>query len=624
MAQLFFRIEADRIVIFGQTYPHRDAIKALGARFNGTDKTWYVTHTPAHIAHVRALVEEITGIPAIPVAAAPVATPVIPSTISPNISSSSGVPPWVLSSESLADTLPPWDLSDSVKSESLPLREPRQSLRLRPIELEPPQNSASLLSQMPAEIDKKNEGLTVSQLMASVQTALARGFPQSVWVIGEVQNVSWRNGHCYFQLAESKDGAAEVATVTVKATLWANTARDLNRAHSMKSGLQNHSLSNDQQDDKVRELLQDGMKIRCLTRVTLYKDRGQISLVIEDLDPSFTKGDLALARERLLKELRSKGLERKNKNLRLGAFPLRVGLISAFDSRAYSDFVHQLTEHSSLKFPGILYFASAPMQGDQVPTAVCAAMDLLLHKGCDVIVLTRGGGSAADLRWFDDRSIAYKIAECPVPVIAAIGHHDDVCVAEEICFQREKTPTAAAQFILEWFQGTRLRLNDIVAHIADVLLRRLDQVVKIQSSLSQQLASGVTSSIVARQEILTNSAWNLQNSAIRRLASLNLQAIQSADELARAGQEQLSKRRDQLQEFEKAFLRIDPRPWLKRGWTQLMSKSKAEGEKLILSVDQLSVDEQLSARLLDGSVELVVRQTQKILNPSNPSKQGEV
>ena len=139
------------------------------------------------------------------------------------------------------------------------------------------------------------------------------------------------------------------------------------------------------------------MKIRALVSVSLYKNRGQISLTIKDIDPNFTKGELALKREELIKELKKEGLYDKNRTLNIAEFPFKVGLISAKGSRAESDFCHQLTSEG---FSGEVLFRPTPMQGEGVPKQIVSAISELEKNNCDIIVITRGGGSAADLRWF--------------------------------------------------------------------------------------------------------------------------------------------------------------------------------------------------------------------------------
>ena len=183
---------------------------------------------------------------------------------------------------------------------------------------------------------------------------------------------------------------------------------------------------------------------------------------------------MALEREKLLKELSQKGLDVKNKSLTLPRFALKIGLITAEGSRAMSDFLDQLFTY---KYPGEVILYPAHMQGESTLKDVAKGLRELSSLDLDAIVLTRGGGSAADLRWFDSPEIAYALAESRVPVISAIGHHDDVCVAELISFHREKTPTAAADFFINKISQTSTlidnyatRLNKLlVAHEANAL-----------------------------------------------------------------------------------------------------------------------------------------------------------
>ena len=330
---------------------------------------------------------------------------------------------------------------------------------------------------------------------------------------------------------------------------------------------------------KLKELFADGIKVRCLCRVTLYKDRGQISLSLEDVDPAFTKGELALARERLIKELRAKGLDRKNKELTLSAFPLRIGLISAEGSRAESDFLHQL---ESGGYPGTILYISAKMQGDKVPVEVTNAINQLIKKEVDAIIITRGGGSAADLRWFDASEIAYAIAKSPVPIIAAIGHHDDICVAEEICYLRQKTPTAAAQFVLDWFLGTRDRITELADRIIDSVSRRLDW-------LNDNL-QGLSIALVEQ----SNNGLN------RSLNSLN----SLSNDLNRNGESLMQRHREALFALDKILTAADPTPWLNNGWTQLNDNVNP-----VRKLKDVKIGSKITARLIDGLITMEVTST---------------
>jgi exodeoxyribonuclease VII large subunit len=344
----------------------------------------------------------------------------------------------------------------------------------------------------------------------------------------------------------------------------------------------------------LKEILGDGMQVRLLCQVGLYRDRGMISLNVLDVDPSFTKGALALAREQLLKELSQHGLDKKNKQCSLNPFPFRIGLISADQSRAKSDFLNQL---ESYHYSGVVIFQDARMQGERIVAEVISAFRGMIEAGVDAIVLTRGGGSAADLRWFDHRDIALTIAHCPIPVIAAIGHHDDVCVAEMICYQREKTPTAAADFVLSRILQTRERISMLAEGASKLANNRLNAETKLLQRCKDHLSLAAISSLERKKEGLFRSFSRLKDTSQARLQAEHQKTERLGQMLNLAATKTLSNTEHILMKLEAMIQSKDPKPWLERGWTQLFDDSK----QLIRSTKALTVGARLHARLIDGS-----------------------
>ena len=331
-------------------------------------------------------------------------------------------------------------------------------------------------------------GLSISELVQSIHIELQKSFPRSIWIYGEIQSMSLRKNAAFLQIADFKDEGSRSNTVTLNATIWSSAL------HAIAQKI----------EGPIEDFLQEGIKVRIHAQVTLFKDRGSISLNVLDIDPNFTKGALALARELLLKKLRGAGLDRLNKRLPPPLFALRIGLISANGSRAKSDFIHQLASHH---FPGTIFFVAAQMQGEQTVQSVCRGMDRLAELRCDYIVITRGGGSQADLRWFDDEAIATKIAHCQTPVIAAIGHHEDVCIAEEVAHQREKTPTAAADFLLQRTAELVEHLNEKARNIArgasSHLGKRREQALQLGSRLTLTATDRTAASLENLERVQT-------------------------------------------------------------------------------------------------------------------------
>ena len=317
---------------------------------------------------------------------------------------------------------------------------------------------------------------------------------------------------------------------------------------------------------------------------------------IREIDPAFTHGTLALAREKLLRELRATGKDKLNKNLTLTRVPQRIGLITAAGSRAYGDFCDQL---QALQVPVQVYFRPTPMQGEDVLKEVPRALAAL--QGCDVIVITRGGGSASDLRWFDSAEVAAGIAAATVPIVAAIGHHEDLCVAEEISFMRQKTPTAAADYIASLFAELEELCQALRTELSHALQDSWQAVQARYANASSRLSHAAL-------------AWQRRSDA--RLAEMAAAIISAAREglqrrqnhqrdlvaiLSEQAQHHLAMRSDALQEREKQLLAVDPRAWLAKGWARIYTE-----RGLLKSVTQVAVGEQVKAVMGDGKLKLHV------------------
>lgn len=522
---LHYREQGQSIVVFGNTFPVKDRIKALGGRFNGAEKNWTIPLNDQNLAAMEDLCS--TG------------------------GSNGGLQSFEgqKSSES----------SDLLSFESHPRQEQKRT------------------------VVNQEDSISVSQLMDRVSGTIRNAFSAPLWVVGEIQNLAIRGSGVFFELAERREGGHENSTTTVKTILWQSSRSYIEKMHPKES---------------LKDLLADGMKIRCQVQVSLYRDRGNISLSVEDIDPSFTKGALALAREKLLKELRKKGLDRAQKQLTLPKFPFHVGLITAKGSRAHSDFEDQLLAGG---FPGTLTMISCPMQGEAVTAKVVSALESMGKKSVDLIVITRGGGSAADLRWFDSEAVAYAVAGSHVPIVCAIGHHDDQSVAEEIAFMRQKTPTAAAEYVRSIFSNTREHIDALATTMAGHLDLRLREVMDLQNSLTERLYAGAERSLANRKEALVQATFRLSHGMTERITWGMRTLDKSLADLFRSADSGINSRELRAKELEGALSKRDPTPWLKAGWTQLWTPDGP-----VKSVTDLELDRPVTARLLDGRLKLKV------------------
>ena len=206
-------------------------------------------------------------------------------------------------------------------------------------------------------IDERTGDLSVLDLNQRVKSLFEMAFPYPVWVRGEIARTPRPNprGHVYFQLIDpSPSGGQPLATVDC--ALFAGNRVSVERAF---------------REAGAELQLQEGMAVRLLGKVDLWPPAGRYQFIVQDIDPSWTRGEQAQRLRRMLRKLESEGLLEKNGQLHLPAVPLRIGLITAVDSAAHRDFQRTLEESG---IPFRLAIAPAVMQGRDTARSVVKAL----------------------------------------------------------------------------------------------------------------------------------------------------------------------------------------------------------------------------------------------------------
>lgn len=297
---------------------------------------------------------------------------------------------------------------------------------------------------------------SVTDLVSLLDAVVRKTFRESLWISGEASSVRMSNGHLFFDISESQENSSlsMSRTASISCSLWNKRRLSLLEKHGEFE-------------------ISDGLKLRLLVHCDFRVETSRICLVVEDIDLEFAKGALALSRAKVVAELRKRGLYDLNKQRNLVPFPLRIALITAHQSRAHTDFFDEL-RRSMLAFKVTLFDAN--MQGESTSHDVSKALQVIgEQRRYDCVVITRGGGSRLDLRWFDDFDIAKAIAHTQIPVITAIGHFDDVSVADEISFKAEKTPTGAARYLVEHICESLARFDEVLAALSRRSAARLSR-----------------------------------------------------------------------------------------------------------------------------------------------------
>ncbi len=427
---------------------------------------------------------------------------------------------------------------------------------------------------------------SVSELNNMIRDVLTSGFPRAVWVCGEVQSYDRNKGkpHAFFELVEKDPGSQEVKART-GLVIWANTRP---RIEAVLRKAENAFE------------LKDDIEVKFLCRVDFYPGFGQVRLIVENIDPVHTLGKIAQDRQKLIAELSKSGLLQKNKTLALPLVPLNVGLITAFDSAAYHDFIDELGR-SSYAFK--VYLARALMQGKNAPSSVCAAIAALQSVDqLDLIVITRGGGSIAELACFDSREIVAAIAQSKYPVVTGIGHEINTTIADLAAHTYAKTPTATAQLLVarvrEFVQQLEAQWQALKESASGSLQARREHVKDAVTEIRriwQDLVAG-------RREHHVRLAEQLRALPLGAAARAREDLLRSSRQLKNTIQLRLQSTVTKIGHCEKLIAMASPANILKRGF----SITRSGRGKLVTSALTLKEGQSIRTEFIDGEVESIV------------------
>ena len=409
-----------------------------------------------------------------------------------------------------------------------------------------------------------DEFLTVSELNHFIRDVLNSGFPKSLWVCGEIQGYDRGKDkkHVFFELCE-KDPATHDITARIGLVIFAQ-ARPRIDAILKKA-------------ENAFEL-KDDIEVKFLCKVDFYPGHGQVRLIVEGIDPVHTLGKIAQDRQRLISLLKQKGILDKNKQLPLPEVILNIGLITSYDSAAYHDFISEL-KRSGYSFK--VFMINSLMQGKNTENSVVKALKILSKLGeVDVIVITRGGGSIAELSCFDSEKIAVEIAQSGIPVLSGIGHEINTTVTDLAAHTFAKTPTAIAKFLVE-------RLKEVLEKIDE----RQNRIVEALGHMFKN-----------RRTLLKNNAVLLQTQ-ILGLIKNHHQRLVSITDLKKIIHLHLQNSRTKISQYQKLAQMADPENTLKRGFSITRTR---EGH-LVRSVKDVKVIKGITTQLIDGIINSEVK-----------------
>jgi exodeoxyribonuclease VII large subunit len=423
--------------------------------------------------------------------------------------------------------------------------------------------------------------LTIAELNQRVRDGLRTLFPDAIWVIGEIVDFDKGAGrqHRFFQLVEkSEQMPRPVAAVEV--AMFAATAERLLPA-----------LAN----GEPSLVLRDGLEIRALVKLDLYPQSGRFQIVVQDIDPSFTLGKLALSREQILRELAQKGLAERNRSLGFPFPALRIGVLTSPDADGWNDLLRHLQE-ARCGFDVTLY--PIKVQGPELKPSLLGGLRWFADRAddFDVLCIVRGGGSRTDLAWFDDRELAFAVARHPLKIVVGIGHQRDQSVLDAIAHS-EKTPTAVAELLVRGVESARAdvaeRTQRLVAAAADHLAARgralLRTSTDLQRAVALRLVRARTDLLRATHRLGTGLGMRLQ----REFSTLHHGRRRLESGVAHA-LERATRHLDHLATRQRL---LDPARVIARGFAVV----RDEAGRVLPSAARLQPQQRITVRFRDGS-----------------------
>jgi exodeoxyribonuclease VII large subunit len=385
--------------------------------------------------------------------------------------------------------------------------------------------------------------LTVSQLTRQLQHTLRDRFAD-VWVAGEISSLSQpASGHIYLTLGDDR--------AQIRGVIWRSDA------------------------ERLEFQLQDGLQVICRGQIDIYPPRGAYQLIIRQLEPEGV-GAQQLALKQLHARLAAEGIFDADRKRPLPLLPRRVAVVTSPTGAAVRDFLQVVTR----RWPDIeILVIPARVQGSEAALEIAQGIVVASHlrRRPDVLVVTRGGGSAEDLWSFNDERVVRAVAASPLPVVSAVGHEIDVTLCDLAADVRALTPSEAGELVVP------LR-RQVQASLGDLRLRMQQALQKTLNEARQRLQALQSRRVLTEPEQLLHVAR-------RQVDELEFRLVQIIRRQLERGEHKVAVVAGRLQA-------VSPLNVLARGY----SVTETRDGRLIRSADDVQPGDEIRTRLQHGEV----------------------
>ena len=430
--------------------------------------------------------------------------------------------------------------------------------------------------------------LTLLELNSLVKEVVELSLPNEYWVEAELSEAREVRGHCYMQLIQ-KDERSNTPVAQAPAKCWKSSWMLIQPHFERVTG----------------QRLCAGLKVLLKVYAQFHENYG-FSWIVTDIDPTYTMGDMARRRQEIIRALKAQGIFDLNRELPLPQFAQRIAVISSEQAAGYGDFLNQLVRNK-YGFQFDIELFPAIMQGEQVESTVIAALNEIYRKQTqtqlpfDCVVIIRGGGAVADLSGFDTLPLAENVANFPIPVITGIGHDRDESVLDMVAHTAVKTPTAAADILIDNLKHTNDRISDARERIINTTNRilqmqhlRLSRLTQAIPALFTLATTQQTARLNRLTDRMTTAAGQLTTERRHRLDILEQTLLPIVNS-------KLMQQRHRLQLITQRIEAVNPERLLARGYSITLHKGK-----VLSSTSHIQPGDTIETRLQQGRFSAVV------------------
>lgn len=421
--------------------------------------------------------------------------------------------------------------------------------------------------------------ISLSELQSRIRHSINASFPLPVWVCAEIAELKVnQSGHCYMELVE-KGESDSVPKAKAQAVIWRNNFASVGAYFRITTGSE----------------LATGMKILAAVQVSYHELYG-MSLVISDIDPTYTLGDWQAQRLKTIETLKRDGVWDMNRQLPVPPVFQKIAVISSATAAGYRDFINELNA-SPYRFDTELF--ESLVQGNDAEDSIVTALYQIAEREeqFDAVIIIRGGGSQSDLACFNSYRLCSCVAQFPIPVITGIGHDKDQSVTDMVACQALKTPTAVADYFVEIATNLDALLNELDDTLNSEASKLLDTQLQRLAMLSQataRIATDVRHNVELRLQSLIARLANASSATIRMQSDRTANALAQTDMYARI---LLQRRGDQLTALESTVRASSPERILSHGFAIVRANGHA-----ISSAAQVAIGSTAEIELFKGKI----------------------